>query len=72
MLIQDKQKSYNQIIQAIKLAMAYTKDCLGATDAQMGNLRANNISALMVLQNSSEVPLENIRFDNPSTPPCGH
>ncbi|MDO5445812.1 MAG: hypothetical protein Q4F31_09370 [Eubacteriales bacterium] len=51
----------NQIIQAIELAMNYTKECLGATDAQLGNLTATNTSALMVLQNSSEIPLENIR-----------
>jgi hypothetical protein len=41
--------------------MAYTKECLGATDAQMGNVRPDNTSALMVLQNASEVPLENTR-----------
>ena len=50
-----------QIIQAIDLCMAYTKECLGATDAQMGNVRPDNTSALMVLQNASEVPLENTR-----------
>ncbi|NCC85086.1 MAG: hypothetical protein EOM03_13300 [Clostridia bacterium] len=41
--------------------MAYTKECLGATDAQMGNVKPDNTSALMVLQSSAEVPLENIR-----------
>ena len=51
----------NQIIQAIDLCMAYTKECLGATDAQMGSVRPDNTSALMVLQNASEVPLENTR-----------
>ena len=50
-----------QIIQAIDLCMAYTKECLGATDAQMGSVRPDNTSALMVLQNASEVPLENTR-----------
>ena len=50
-----------QIIQAIDLCMAYTKDCLGATDAQMGNVHPDNTSALMVLQNAAEVPLENTR-----------
>ena len=43
----------NQIIQAIDLCMAYTKECLGATDAQMGSVRPDNTSALMVLQNAS-------------------
>lgn len=51
----------NQIIQAIDKAFAYTKDCLGATDAQMGNVQPDNTSALMVLQSSAEVPLENTR-----------
>ena len=51
----------NQIIMAIDKAMSYTKDCLGATDAQLGNVKPDNTSALMVLQSSAEVPLENIR-----------
>ena len=50
-----------QIFALIDKAMAYTKDCLGATDAQMGNVRPENTSALMVLQTNAEVPLENIR-----------
>ena len=41
--------------------MSYTKDCLGATDAQMGNVKPDNTSAIMVLQTNAEVPLENIR-----------
>ena len=51
----------NQILTLIDRAMAYTKECLGATDAQMGNVNPENTSALMVLQTNSEVPLENIR-----------
>jgi hypothetical protein len=51
----------NQIFALIDKAMAYTKECLGATDAQMGTANAENTSALMVLQTNSEVPLENIR-----------
>lgn len=51
----------NQIIQVIDKAIAYTKDCLGATDAQLGNVKPDNTSALMVLQSSAEVPLENTR-----------
>ena len=49
------------IVQAIHLVMEYTKECLGATDVQMGNVKPNNTSALMVLQTSAEVPLENVR-----------
>lgn len=51
----------NQIIYAIDKAMAYTKECLGATDVQMGAVKPDNTSALMVLQSNSEVPLENTR-----------
>lgn len=50
-----------QIVMAIDKVMEYTKECLGATDAQMGALDLDNTSALMVLQSSSEVPLENPR-----------
>ena len=50
-----------QLFTLIDKAMAYTKECLGATDAQMGNVRPDNTSALMVLQTNAEVPLENIR-----------
>lgn len=51
----------NQILTVIDKAINYTKDCLGATDAQMGNVKPENTSALMVLQSNAEVPLENIR-----------
>lgn len=51
----------SQIFALIDKAMNYTKECLGATDAQMGNVRPDNTSALMVLQTNAEVPLENIR-----------
>ena len=50
-----------QIFALIDKTLAYTKECLGATDAQMGNVRPENTSALMVLQTNAEVPLENIR-----------
>lgn len=51
----------NQIVMVIDKAVALTKDCLGATDAQMGNIKPENTSALMVLQSNAEVPLENTR-----------
>lgn len=51
----------NQILAMIDRAVAMTKDCLGATDAQLGNVRPDNTSALMVLQSAAEVPLENTR-----------
>jgi len=51
----------NQIFALIDKVMVYTKECLGATDVQMGNVKPDNTSAIMVLQTQSEVPLENIR-----------
>ena len=51
----------HQIFSLIDKTMSCTKECLGATDAQMGNVRPENTSALMVLQTNAEVPLENIR-----------
>ena len=48
-----------QIMRCIEMAMQYTKECLGATDAQLGNVRPDNTSALIALQSSSQVPLEN-------------
>lgn len=51
----------NQIMATIDRAISYTKDCLGVTDAQLGNVKPDNTSALMVLQSAAEVPLENTR-----------
>lgn len=48
-----------QIMNAIDRAIALTKECLGATDAQLGNVRPDNTSALIALQSTSQVPLEN-------------
>ena len=50
-----------QILYVIDKAMEMTKDCLGSTDAQLGSARIDNTSALMVLNNNSQTPLENIR-----------
>lgn len=50
-----------QVFQMMDRVVALTKECLGATDAQLGTANAENTSALMVLQTNSEVPLENPR-----------
>ena len=50
-----------QIFAVIDKAMQYTKECLGATDTQLGNVKPDNTSAIMVLQTNAEVPLENFR-----------
>ena len=41
--------------------MLYTRECLGATDVQLGSAKPDNTSALMILQTNAEIPLENIR-----------
>ena len=51
----------SQVFQVVDSMVAMAKDCMGATDAQLGSAKAENTSALMVLQTNSEVPLENIR-----------
>lgn len=50
-----------QLLGVIDKIYDYTKDTMGATDAQLGQANAENTSALMLLQTNSEVPLENIR-----------
>lgn len=48
-----------QIIQAIELAMEYTKETLGASDAALGQIDPKNTSAIIAVQKSSAIPLEN-------------
>jgi hypothetical protein len=49
----------NQIIQTIELAMSYTKETLGISDASLGNIDPKNTSAIIAVQKSSAIPLEN-------------
>lgn len=49
----------NQIIQAIELAMEYTKETLGVSDAALGQIDPKNTSAIIAVQKSSAIPLEN-------------
>lgn len=49
----------SQIMATIKLAIDLTKESLGATDAQLGNVKPDNTSALIAVQSQSEVPLDN-------------
>ena len=51
----------NQIIQAIELAMEYTKETLGVSDAALGQIDPKNTSAIIAVQKSSAIPLENPR-----------
>jgi hypothetical protein len=48
-----------QITQAIELAMEYTKETLGVSDAALGQIDPKNTSAIIAVQKSSAIPLEN-------------
>lgn len=52
-----------QVSQFIELAISVTKECMGATDAAMGNTKPDNTSAIIALQKASQVPLELTRLD---------
>ena len=48
-------------LDVINLTMMHTKELMGATDAALGEVDPDNTSAILALQESSNVPLENIR-----------
>ena len=50
-----------QVGQFIELAVRFTKEFSGATDAALGNVRPDNTSAIIALQKSSSVPLELVK-----------
>jgi hypothetical protein len=49
----------NQIIQTIEMVMQYTKEALGISDAALGQIDPKNTSAIIAVQKSSAIPLEN-------------
>ena len=49
----------NQIVKVIELAMQYTKETLGISDAALGQIDPKNTSAIIAVQKSSAIPLEN-------------
>jgi hypothetical protein len=49
------------MLDVINMAIANTKEFMGATDAALGNVAPNNTSAILALQNTSSVPLENVK-----------
>ena len=51
----------NQIVQVIEQAMQYTKETLGISDAALGQVDPKNTSAIIAVQKSSAIPLENPR-----------
>jgi len=48
----------NNIIELARETITQTKDMLGVTDASLGNVKPDNTSAIIALQESSTVPLE--------------
>lgn len=48
----------NQLIELVNLTIAQTKECMGVNDASLGNVSPDNTSAIIALQESSNVPLE--------------
>ena len=49
------------IVKIIDLAFQYTKECLGVSDAALGQIDPKNTSAIIAVQKSTAVPLENIK-----------
>lgn len=49
------------IIRAIDLTIQYTKECMGVSDASLGNIDPKNTSAIIAVQKSASVPLENVK-----------
>ncbi len=48
-------------LEVISMTLADTKELLGATDAALGEVEPDNTSAIIALQESSEIPLETLR-----------
>lgn len=49
------------IIRVIDLAIQYSKECMGVSDASLGQVDPKNTSAILAVQKSTAVPLENVR-----------
>jgi len=49
------------MLDVLQLAMQCTKECLGATDTALGDVKPTNTSAILALQQAAVLPLENIK-----------
>lgn len=49
------------IVSVIELVMQYMKDSMGVSDASLGNIDPKNTSAILAVQKSTAVPLENVK-----------
>jgi len=47
----------SQIMNLIEAVISYTRDFLGANDASLGNVKPDNTSAIIALQEASQIPL---------------
>ena len=54
----EMQSGYMELIES---AITVTKEMLGATESALGNTEATNTSAILALQETSRIPLEQIR-----------
>ncbi len=54
----EMQSGYMELIES---AVTLTKELMGATDSALGNMEASNTSAILALQETSRIPLEQIR-----------
>lgn len=50
-----------QVFKLIDLAIQYTKDMLGASDAALGDVKPDNTSAIIAVQQAASIPLETIK-----------
>lgn len=46
------------VLDVIKLTIDTTRDCMGASDAALGNVKPDNTSAILAVQKASSAPLE--------------
>ena len=53
------QSGFTEIVDS---AVSLTKELMGATESALGNLEANNTSAILALQETSRITLDNIRY----------
>lgn len=53
----------NQITQLIEMVMQYTKEMLGVSDAALGTIDPKNTSAIIAVQKSTAIPLENPKMN---------
>ena len=53
----------NMTIKIIDMAIQYTKDMLGASDAALGEVNPENTSAIIAVQQASAIPLETVKLN---------